>query len=104
MSLKPSLTSETDDAKIYYTLSTDGTEPATPTVESTPYSKAIAINADEVKIKAIAKADGYAVSDVNDFTYTVKTNPIVLELSAGWNWVSHNFANNINVKVLFVLV
>lgn len=95
------LTSETDDAKIYYTLSTDGTEPATPTVESTPYSKAITVDADEVKIKAIAKADGYTVSEVNDFTYTVKTNPIVLGLSAGWNWVSHNFANNIHVKDAF---
>ena len=59
------LTSETEDAEIYYT--TDGT---TPTSASTKYSTAISVAATQT-IKAIAIKQGMIPSDVAEFAYTI---------------------------------
>lgn len=58
------LTSE-EDAAIYYTL--DGTTPST---DSTLYVEPISIDED-ITVKAIAVKEGYADSDIAEFTYTV---------------------------------
>ena len=60
-----SLTSETENASIYYT--TDGTEP---TADSIPYSSPITITEDTT-IKAIAYADGYKESETASFAYYI---------------------------------
>jgi predicted extracellular nuclease len=62
---KVTLSSETKDAAIYYTL--DGSEP---TAESTPYTESITINEDTT-IKAIGVKEGLKTSDVAAFNYQV---------------------------------
>ena len=59
------ISSETDDATIYYT-----TNGSTPTTSSSVYSSAITINA-AMTLKAIAVKDGYANSEVASAAYTV---------------------------------
>ena len=59
------LTTETEDAEIYYTI--DGT---TPTSASTKYSTAISVAATQT-IKAIAIKQGMIPSDVAEFAYTI---------------------------------
>ena len=70
------ISSETDDATIYYTK--DG---STPTTSSSVYSSAITINA-AMTIKAIAVKDGYANSEVASVLYTIKD---YVELPFIWN-------------------
>ena len=94
------LISDDESAKIYYTISTDGMEPADPTTESTLYTLPIAIDAGMVKIKAIAKAEGFEQSAVASFEYTIKQNTSEMAISEGWNWVSHNLSNPIAINEL----
>lgn len=65
------LTSDTADAKIYYT--TDG---KTPTTASTLYTAPITITA-AVTIQAIAVKEGWKDSEVVTFAYTISSNPDV---------------------------
>ena len=67
---KAEVTCETDGATFYYTLTTDGSEPADPTDASNAYSDGIAITANTVKIKVIAKK-GNDYSLVASATYTL---------------------------------
>lgn len=86
-----SLASESDDAKIYYTTTPDG-DP------STLYSAPIAINDNQVTIKAYAKADGFEKSGTVTFNYSVLQNTVNLNLVDGWTWMSHNVADNQSVN------
>lgn len=63
---KVTLESETDDAKIYYTI--DGT---VPTTASTEYTAAISIDS-AMTIKAIAVKEGMVNSKVSEASYTIK--------------------------------
>ena len=69
---KVEVTCTTAESSIFYTLTTDGSEPADPTSASTAYPDGgIAINANTVKIKVIAKkGDDY--SSIASATYTLK--------------------------------
>ena len=71
-----SISSDTEGAAIYYT--TDGSEP---TEAATLYDDAIVIDSD-MTIRAIAVADGYAVSDETVAEYTLQTIETPLALYA----------------------
>lgn len=68
------------NTEIYYTLTTDGTEPAAPTVASALYTGAIPLNPDQTtRIKVIAAASGALLgavenSDAAEFTYRVDSS------------------------------
>lgn len=80
------LSTETPNAVIYYT--TDGSCPCDEATRLV-YEKPIAITAD-MTIKAIAVGEGMFESEVAEFNYTIKTATLGLNLSEGWNWISHN--------------
>lgn len=101
------LTSDDEGAKIYYTVTRDGSEPADPVDMTDPknplvvgnlYTAPIAINADKVNVKAVAKVDGYTYSEVSAFEYHIMKSAIELNLKGDWTWVSHNMADNILVS------
>ncbi len=91
------LSTQTEDAKIYYTL--DGTEP---TAESAEYKEPIGID-HTTTIKAMAQGEGLGLqkSDTKTFGYTIKQNGVNMNLAAGWNWISHNLADAQDPKELF---
>ncbi|MBQ8702006.1 MAG: chitobiase/beta-hexosaminidase C-terminal domain-containing protein [Prevotella sp.] len=74
----------TEGSAIYYTLTTDESEPADPTSASTAYPDGgIAITANTVKIKAIAKV-GDDYSSVAEATYTLKDPEVpTFDVAAG---------------------
>ena len=90
------LSSETENAVIYYTL--DGTEP---TKESLKYNanSPIIIADDNVTIKAIAMGQDLDNSDVKTFTYSLKKTTVGFDMNAGWNWISHNLEEDVDVSV-----
>lgn len=70
------LASVTAGADIYYTMTTDGSEPADPTAASTKYTGAISLtgtagSSTTYKIKAVAVKSGMRDSSVSSFTYTI---------------------------------
>lgn len=69
------MTSATDGASIYYTLTTDGSTPADPTSSSTLYSAAIPFSTfsagQTVKIKAIAIKGGMSDSRITSVEYVI---------------------------------
>ena len=65
------LASETTGATVYYTMTTDGSEPATPTSGSTAYSSAISVT-ENTRIKAIAIKVGMQASTVEEAEYIIK--------------------------------
>ena len=67
---KLTLSSKTEGAKIYYTISTDGTEPDNPKKTDNLFSYAITIDSDMI-IKAIAVKDNYSTSKPVTLIYTV---------------------------------
>lgn len=75
------LGSTADDGSIYYTVSTDGSEPADPTAESTPYTEPITISADTVIVKAIVVSGG-ETSGVFTFTYDSMAPTTIAEARA----------------------
>ena len=91
------VTCETDGADIYYTLTTDGSDPADPTDESTEYPDGgITIAANSVKIKVIAKK-GSDYSPVASATYTLK-NPDAPVFSVEEGAVARNTVVNISSR------
>ena len=92
-----SLSCETENAVIYYTL--DG---SCPCEESTRfvYEGPIAITDDNVVIKAMAMADDMYDSDVVEFKYSLKKTTLGVSLNDGWNWVSHNVEKPISSSEL----
>ena len=76
------LATETAGATIYYTYTKDGSEPAAPTADSTPYPESGIVLDDvgTIKIKAIAisgTGDEAISSGVASFTYTVKEETVL---------------------------
>ena len=94
------LISEDENAKIYYTISTNGEDPVDPGTESELFTAPVSIDANLVKIKAVAKVDGFAISDVVQFNYGIKQNTAEMSIKEGWNWVSHNLSTPIAVSNL----
>lgn len=83
------LTSETENAVIYYTL--DGSCPCnTETAIKYNADEPIIIADDNVTIKAMAQGHDLAESDVSEFSYTLKKTTLGYQLPAGWTWISHN--------------
>ena len=81
-----SLSSETENAVIYYTL--DGSEP---TEKSIKYDDEAPITiANDITIKAIAKGHDLLDSEVKTFTYTLKRTSVGYQMPEGWTWISHN--------------
>ena len=72
------ISSNTTDASIYYTMTIDGTTPAEPTVNSTPYTSAISVTKNGTQIKARAFKTGMDPSSIATATYTIKpTTPTI---------------------------
>lgn len=91
------VTCETDGADIYYTLTTDGSDPADPTDESTEYPDGgITIAANSVKIKVIAKK-GSDYSPVASATY-ILNNPDAPVFSVEEGAVARNTVVNISSR------
>ena len=92
---KIQLSSETENAVIYYTL--DGTEPTTASLVYNP-NEPIVIADDNVTIKALAIGQGLENSDVKTFTYSLKKTNVGFDMNAGWNWISHNLEEDVPVS------
>ena len=91
------LSTQTEDAKIYYTL--DGT---TPTTESAVYEQPLSIE-EATTLNAMAKGEGSGLkeSGVKTFNYTIKQGYTDVSLEEGWSWVSHNLAEAQNPTTIF---
>ncbi|MBR4565976.1 MAG: chitobiase/beta-hexosaminidase C-terminal domain-containing protein [Prevotella sp.] len=90
------LTSETENAVIYYTL--DGSDP-TDTEKALLYDteNPIVIDNDDTTIKAIAIGQDMAVSDVVTFVYSLRKSTLAYQLPKGWSWISHNLEQSLPV-------
>lgn len=92
------LTSETENAEIYYTL--DDSEPTKENATKFSEDAPIEINDDEVSIKAIAYANQMTESDVAEFNYSLKKTTVGYDLPNGWTWISHNLEESVPVSDL----
>ena len=93
------LTSETENAEIYYTL--DGSCPCNlsdPAVIKYDAEHPIVIGSDNVTIKALAKGVDLEESEVSEFNYKLKKTTLGYQFQEGWTWVSHNFEQPVDVK------
>ena len=92
------LSSETENAEIYYTL--DGTCPCDegPNVIKYDDNSPIIIASDNVTIKALAKGHDLDDSEVAEFNYKLKKTRLGYQFPTGWTWVSHNFEQPVPVE------
>ena len=90
------LTSDTENAVIYYTL--DGSCPCE-TATALVYNpdEPIVITGD-VTIKAMAQGHDLADSEVVEFSYSLKKSTVGYNLQEGWNWISHNLESAVDVS------
>ena len=86
------LNCESEGATIYYT--TDGSCPCIPATRIKYDGKPIPVN-ENVTIKALAEGLNGSVSETKEYTYSIKQTDMVLKLKQGWNWTSHNKAENL---------
>lgn len=96
---KIQLTSETENAVIYYTL--DGTCPcdlSSPSVMRYDPNEPIVIADDNVTIKAMATGTDLAESEVMEFHYVLKKTALGYQMPAGWTWISHNVETAVPVS------
>ena len=94
---KIQLTSETENAVIYYTL--DGSCPCdenNPNVLTYNPDEPIVIADDYVIIKAMATGHDLGESEVSEFTYSLKKTTVGYNMPAGWTWISHNLENAVS--------
>ncbi len=89
------LTCETENVVIYYT--TDGSCPCDENGTRKVYEKPIVIDTDNVTIKAMSADENGTESETAEFSYTLKTTTVALDLKEGWNWVSHNVETAVSV-------
>jgi hypothetical protein len=71
------LTSSTQDANIYYTITNDTSEPAVPTASDTKYEGSVKLSGTAGKtvtyrVKAFAQKEGMQDSEAVEFTYTIQ--------------------------------
>ena len=95
---KIQLTSETDNAVIYYTL--DGSCPCEDTPGRMIYNpdQPIVIESDNVVIKALAVAPALEESEAVEFNYSLKKTNLNYGLPVGWKWISHNIETAVPVS------
>lgn len=91
------LSCETENAVIYYTV--DGSCPCDENGTRQVYKEPIVVSKD-MTIKAMAHVEKYEDSEVAEFTYTIKTATLGLNLHTGWNWISHNLETDVPVAQL----
>lgn len=87
------LTCETEGAQIWYTL--DGSCPCEEEGRI-KYEHPIYIT-EAVTIKAMAESVTGEVSEVKEFAYNIRQSDLKVNMAQGWNWTSHNLANNFAV-------
>ena len=80
------LTSDRDDVVIYYTL--NGSCPCD--AGALVYKEPIVIDHDNVHIKAMAVDKEGNESAIVEYVYYIRTTSMAIDLVTGWNWVSHN--------------
>ena len=91
------LTSETENAVIYYTL--DGSCPCdenNPNLLTYNPDEPIIIADDNVTIKAMATGTDLAASETVEFTYSLKKTTVGYQMPVGWTWISHNLENAVS--------
>jgi len=77
------ISTSTEGATIYYTMTTDGTTPDDPTTSSTAYTSAVPVTISGTIIKAKAFKSDLDPSDIATATYTIKsTTPTISALGA----------------------
>ena len=91
------LSCRTEGATIYYTL--DGSSPLDEALRMKYENSPIIIN-DSLTIKTVAVGSNGRVSDMREYRYTVKQTQLHLDLSDGWNWISHNRMEGMNADEL----
>ena len=87
------LSTETEDATIYYT--TDGTCPCE-SASRIKYERPIIIN-DGITIKAMAVGVTAAESETSEFTYQIRQSDVKLDLVEGWNWNAHDLSTSLPI-------
>jgi hypothetical protein len=95
---KIQLTTETDNAVIYYTL--DGSCPCEDTPGRLVYNpeQPIVIESDNVVIKALAVGQDLDESETVTFNYSLKKTALNYGLPEGWKWISHNIETAVPVS------
>ncbi len=91
------LSCESEGAVIYYT--TDGSCPCDPATRIKYDGKPIQIN-EGVTIKALAVGLNGSESMTSEYNYSIKQTDLQLNLKQGWNWTSHNKAEELSVAEL----
>lgn len=94
---KLELATDSKDATIYFT--TDGTCPCDENGTRRKYSVPIVINGD-THIKAMTMVGSDEVSEVKEFSYTLKKSDMDIAMAEGWTWMSHSFADGLTAAQL----
>lgn len=94
---KVELATDSKDATIYFT--TDGTCPCDENGTRRKYSVPIVIN-DDTHIKAMTMVGSDEVSEVKEFSYTLKKSDMDIAMAEGWTWMSHSFADGLTAAQL----
>lgn len=92
-----SLSCESEGATIYYT--TDGSCPCDLATRIKYDGKPIPVN-ENVTIKALAEGLNGSISETTEFVFGIKQTDLELELKQGWNWTSHNKAEELSAAEL----
>lgn len=91
------LNCESEGATIYYT--TDGSCPCIPATRIKYDGKPIPVN-ENVTIKALAIGLNGSESATSEYNYTIRQTDLKLQLKQGWNWTSHNKAEELSATEL----
>lgn len=94
---KLELATDSKNATIYFT--TDGSCPCDENGTRRKYSVPIVINGD-THIKAMTMVGSDDVSEVKEFSYTLKKSDMDIAMAEGWTWMSHSFADGLTAAQL----
>ena len=89
------LTSDTENATIYYT--TDGSCPCEDTPARHVYDGTPIVIDQPMTIRAMAVKDGWYDSENTIFEYGIRQAEMNIPLTSGWNWISHRLADDVDV-------
>lgn len=96
---KIALTTESEDATIYFT--TDGTCPCDENGTRRKYTVPIVIDGDtQIKAMTSVGTGGSEVSETVEFNYTLKKTTVDLNMADGWTWMSHNMETALPVATV----